>query len=563
MEKVALHPIDIGLILLYLVGVIAVGLWVSRGIKSSKDYFLAGKSLPWWAVGMSLVVSDIGAKDMIGLAGDGYRYGLVMMNFDFIGCIFPLLIAAFLFMPFLWMAGVFTIPEYLGQRYNQYVRTLFAVLWTCFMVVTLGTIFVSAAEMASALLGWESGSSQLVLDNGTLSATSRVGWHFWVLVIATAVIVGLYTTLGGLKAVVLTESFSCLVLITGATLICVLGLHHVGGVAALKEKVGQIPWAEHHFQMVLPADHPNFAWPAVLLGLGFVLGPAYWIGNQAIVQRTLGSASRAQARASYLLCAAIKLVFPLLLVLPGVIGLALFYKELGVPTTDGWKGNGVLPMLVVRLLPTGVLGIVMGAFVAGVLSNLESYVNSASTMFVTDLYKPFLPNMPDRHYLAAGRLLVVIFLVAGVGVSYLVKVQFGTVFEAFQTILSFFQGPLLALLLLGMLTRRATQWGGFCGMLLGVGTALSLHVAGTVLSRGWLGHVVSAATLDSLRATIGSWRVLGFTPDLQISYLWVAWWSFAVAMIGTIVISLFTKPYDRKRLEGLVCWIPVAEEQSQ
>jgi len=547
MQTVALHPIDIGLILLYLVAVIAGGLWVSRGIKSSKDYFLAGKTLPWWAVGMSLVVSAIGAKDMIGLAGDGYRYGLVMMNFDFIGCIFPLLIAAFLFMPFLWMAGVFTIPEYLGRRYNQYVRTLFALLWTCFMVVTLGTIFVSAAEMASALLGWESG----------------VGWHFWILVIATAVIVGLYTTLGGLKAVVLTESFSCLVLITGAALLCILGLHHVDGVAGLKDKIGQIPWAKHHLQMVLPADHPNFAWPAVLLGLGFVLGPAYWIGNQAIVQRTLGSASRAQARASYLFCATIKLAFPLLLVLPGVIALALFYEDLGKPSMAGWKGNGVLPMLVVRLLPTGVLGIVMGAFVAGVLSNLESYVNSASTMFVTDLYRPFLPNKPDRHYLAAGRWLVVIFLVAGVGVSYLVKVQFGTVFEAFQTILSFFQGPLLALLLLGMLTRRATQWGGFFGMLLGVGAALTLHFAGTVLASSWLGVLLPAATLENARATIGSWRVLGFGPDLQISYLWVAWWSFAVAMVGTIVISLFTKPYDRKRLEGLVCWIPVEEEDTK
>ncbi|HBO42652.1 MAG TPA: sodium transporter, partial [Planctomycetaceae bacterium] len=130
MPTTVLHPIDIALILIYLVVVVALGLWFSRGIKSSKDFFLAGKTLPWWAVGMSLVVSDIGAKDMIGLAGDGYRYGLVMMNFDFIGCIFPLLVAAFLFMPFLWMAGVYTIPEYLGRRYNQYVRTVFSLCWT-------------------------------------------------------------------------------------------------------------------------------------------------------------------------------------------------------------------------------------------------------------------------------------------------------------------------------------------------------------------------------------------------------------------------------------------------
>jgi Na+/proline symporter len=120
----------------YLLGVAALGIWFSRGIKSSKDFFLAGRSLPWWAAGLSLVVSDIGAKDMVGLAGDSYRYGLVMMNFDFIGCIFPVLIAAFLFMPFFWLAGVYTVPEYLGRRYNLGVRTFFAVIWVLFMVGT-------------------------------------------------------------------------------------------------------------------------------------------------------------------------------------------------------------------------------------------------------------------------------------------------------------------------------------------------------------------------------------------------------------------------------------------
>ncbi|MBN1590753.1 MAG: sodium/solute symporter, partial [Pirellulales bacterium] len=524
-------------------------------------------------VGMSLVVSDIGAKDMIGLAGDGYRYGLVMMNYDFIGCIFPLLVAAFLFMPFLWMAGVYTIPEYLGRRYNQYVRTLFAACWTCFMIGTLGIIFVSAAEMASELLGWQIGVG-----------VEQVDWHFWVLVIATAVVVGLFTTVGGLKAVVITDSFSCVVLTTGAALICILGLIEVGGISGLQEKVAaagiagtqeetsvdaasgiekdgaRSNWTEHHFNLLRPADDPDYPWPAVLLGLGFVLGPAYWIGNQAIVQRTLGSKSQAQARASYLCCAAIKLIFPILLVVPGLIGLAMFHDKLGPPSADGWQGNRVLPLMVVELLPAGVLGLVIGAFLAGVLSNLDSYVNSASTLVVTDLYKPVMPDRPDEHYLAVGRWLTVIFLVAGVAVSYLIKVHFKTVFEAFQTILSLFQGPLLALLLLGMLTRRATQWGGFFGMLLGVSAAVAMHFARAILTSQWLGDIAPAAMVENLQSFVGSLWPLGFRPDLEISFLWVAWWSFAIAVVGTILISLFTKPYDRKRLEGLVCWIPVEKE---
>ncbi len=504
----ALKPIDIALIVLYLVGVVALGLWYSRGIRTSKDYFLAGKSLPWWAVGMSLVVSDIGAKDMVGLATDGYRYGVVMMNFDFLGCALPVLIAAFLFMPFFWMAGVYTIPEYLGRRYSQPVRTSFAVIWSVFMMGTLGTVLVSAAAMFHGLLGW----------------------NFWFSVGVTAVAVGLYTASGGLKAVVVTDALSCVVLILGAGLICYEGLVQVGGFSGLQDKLAGLEWTKHHFDMVLPADHPEFPWPAVLLGLGFVMGPAYWIGNQAIVQRTLGSKSQNQARASYIFCALIKLFFPVLLVLPGVLAVALFHDELGTPG-EGWKaGSQVLPMLVTRLLHPGILGIVMGAFLAGILSNLDSYINSASTMLVTDLYKPFVPTATDEQCLRIGRWLVVILLAIGAVASFAVRNYFDSVFEAFQVFMTVFQGPLLALLLLGMLTRRATAAGGMAGMILGVGSAIAMHVG----------------------------RFIG--PDYTIPYLWVAWWSFVVAITATVVVSLVTRPYTEERLRGLVCWIPIEEE---
>lgn len=509
MIPVRLQTIDAVIVLGYLLTVVLLGLWYSRGIRSSRDFFLAGKSLPWWAAGLSLVVSDIGAKDMVGLAGDGYRYGLVMMNFDFIGCIFPVLIAAFLFMPFFWMAGVYTVPEYLGRRYSPGVRTFFALVWVLFMTATLGTIFVSAAAMFEVLLGWS----------------------FWFSVAVSVVGVGFFTTAGGLKAVVFTDALSCIVLVAGAALICVLGLSAVGGVGALKETVTGLDWTQHHFKLLPPADHPVYPWPAVLLGLGFVLGPAYWIGNQAIVQRTLGTRSQNEARASYVFCAAIKLVFPVLLVLPGLIGLALFHNELGKPG-EGWDGNRVLPMLVVRLLPSGVLGIVIGAFLAGVLSNLDSYVNSASTLLVTDLYRPYVnPSATDEQCLRLGRWIVVVLLVGGAVLSYPIKTKFGSVFEAFQTFLTFFQGPLLALLLLGMLTRRTTAAGGMAGMLTGV---------------------LTAALLNSAEPLLG---IQGGVP-----FLWTAWWSFVAAIIVAVLVSLVTKPHTEERLRGLVCWLPAREQ---
>lgn len=504
----ALGPRDVALVVVYLLGAMGLGLWMSRGVKSSKDFFLAGKSLPWWAVAMSLVVSDIGAKDMVGLAGDSYRFGVVMMNFDFIGCGFAVLVAAFLFMPFFWMAGIYTIPEYLGRRYNVYVRTFFAVVWTLFMVATLGVIFVSAAAMFEGLLGWS----------------------FWLSVGVTAVTVGLYTAVGGLKAVVVTDALSCAVLVVGAALICGFGLAEAGGWTQMRQTIEGLDWTAHHFDLAPPADHPELPWPAVFLGLGLVLGPAYWIGNQAIVQRSFGTRSQNEARAAYVLCAAIKMLFPLLLVVPGLIALALYHQELGTPG-EGWDGNRVLPMLVVRLLPPGVLGLVVGAFLAGVLSNLDSYVNSASTLVVNDLYRPLVnPRATDRQCLLLGRLLVVLFVIGGAAASYPVYLYFPSVFEAFQTFLSLFQGPLLALLLLGMLWRRTTGWGGLAGMTIGVATALAVKFHRPLLA------------------------LEGGT-----SYLWAAWWSFVAAVAAAIAVSLITKPYDTQRLRGLVCWIPKEE----
>lgn len=499
MPPITVHPIDLAIVAVYLLIVFCVGLWFSRGVDSGHDLFLAGKSLPWWAVAGSLVVTDIGAKDMVGLADDGYRYGLVMTNFDLIGCVFPVLIAAFLFMPYFWMMGIYTIPEYLGRRYNQAVRTFFALCWGLFMIGTTATILVSAGVMFENLLGW----------------------NFWFSVIGTAIFVGIFTASGGLKAVVYTDFVSCIVLIAGTVLICYFGLVEVGGFEALQAKIASLPDTQHHMSLLRPSDDPKYPWPAVLLGLGFVMGPGYWIGNQAIVQRAFGTRTQNEARAAYIGCALIKLVFPFLLVVPGVIALALFHEKL---SAGAWQGGRVLPMLL-QLLPTGVMGIILGAFLAGVTSNLDSYVNSASTLWVTDIYKPFVnPNATDRDCLVVGRWLVVALLVLGIVTAYPVRSKFDSVYDAFQTFLSIFQGPTLALLLCGMLSKRITQWGGVAGMLAGIVTSVVM------------------------------------TFILHYAFLWVAWWSFVAALSSNILVSLLTTPYSEDRLRGLVYSLSSSEE---
>jgi SSS family solute:Na+ symporter len=493
---IQLSALDISLVVIYLIGITGLGLWVSRGVNTSYEFFLSGRSLPFWVAGMSLVVSDIGAKDMVGLAGDAYRYGIVMMNFDFVACTFPVLIAAFLFMPLFWDAGVTTIPEYLGRRYNLGVRTFFAVIWSLFMIGTVATIFVSAASMFDGLLGWS----------------------FWFSVGLTSILVGAFTTTGGLRAVAFTDVVSCVVLIAGAALLCGIGLWHVGGLGSMITKVSALPWTKEHFRLLPSASHPAYPWPAIVLGLGVVLGPAYWVGNQAIVQRSFGAKTEADARASYVFAAVIKLIFPALLVLPGLLALALYADTLG-PPVPGWDANQVLPLMIRNLVPTGALGLLVGAFVAAVMANLGAYVNSASTLLVTDLYKPFLkPQASDQECLRVGRWLVVIMLILGALVSYQVKVRFGSVFEAFQTFLSYFQGALFSLLLFGMVTRRATAAGGVAGMLAGVGTAATLSAMGYL-------------------------------------YLWAAFWSFVASSTVLLAVSAVTERKSTEELKGLVCWV--------
>ena len=493
MSTVQLQTLDIVIVAVYLLGITALGLWVSRGVRTTEDFFLAGRSLPWWIAGLSLVVSDIGAKDMIGLAGDAYRYGIVMMNFDFVGCTFAVLIAAFLFMPLFWDAGITTIPEYLGRRYNTTVRTFFALVWSLFMVGTVATILVSAASMFEGLLGWS----------------------FWFSVGLTSVLVGIFTTSGGVKAVAVTDAVSCVVLIAGAALLCGIGLWHIGGPTVMFERVHALPWTGEHFKLLPSASHPAYPWPALILGLGLVLGPAYWVGNQAIIQRSLGTKTEADARASYVFAAVIKLVFPVLLVLPGLLALALYAERLGSPGQH-FDGNRVLPMMIAELVPTGALGLLMGAFVASVMANLEAYISSASTLLVTDLYRPFIkPNATDAESLRMGRVLVIVLLVVGALFSYQVKRRFGSVFEAFQTFLSFFQGALFSLLLFGLLTRRATAAGGVAGALVGVASAAALSTMGYL-------------------------------------YLWTAWWSFVAASVALFAVSAFTPAKSEDELRGLV-----------
>jgi SSS family solute:Na+ symporter len=273
-----LSGIDYFVVIVYLIGIMILGFYFRKFVNTSQDYFLAGKMLPFWAIGMSIVVSDIGAMDFVGISGQAYRYGVAVGNFDWIGSVPAMLLAAFIFVPYFWKGGFYTIPEYLGRRYNDYVRTAASLTWIIFFALDLGILFWETAVFLNTLMGWP----------------------VWLSSILTASIVGVYTIFGGIAAVVMTDVIQMIIMFVGGATLVFLGFYHVGGWEGLTTKLATMGEAyQNHFDLILPTDTKTpFPWTGILFGLTFVMANAYMIGNQAVVQRCLSAKNEWHAKAS-------------------------------------------------------------------------------------------------------------------------------------------------------------------------------------------------------------------------------------------------------------------------
>jgi len=489
-----LTGIDYFVVISYLVGTLLLGIYFKKFVHSTTDFFLGGRMLPFWAIGMSIVVSDIGAIDFVGIAGSSYRYGISVGNFDWIGSVPAMLLAAFIFVPCFWKNRLYTIPEYLGRRYNDGVRTIASLTWIVFFAFDLGVIFWASAVLLNSLMGWPK----------------------WVSILATATVVGLYTFCGGLTAVIMTDVVQMIIMFVGGGAVVFLGFYHVGGWSALVDKISAMgPAYQHHFKLIMPIDTQTpFPWTGILFGLTFVMANAYMIGNQAIVQRCFSAKNEWHAKASMIFAGFLKMLIPILVLFPGLVAVVLH------PQLE--DGDQALPKLIRTLLPPGLGGLMFAAFLAGLMSSIDSMLNSTATLWTKDIYEKFIrKNASDEHYLKVGRITTIVLLFLGVITSPVSK-SFPGIYVAIQTFLSFFQGPIFSILLLGILWRRTTQWGGLIGLLFGM-----------------IASGLMYAFKDSL-----------FT--IEDPFLYVSWWSFVVGLIITTVVSLCTQPHPVSRLSGLV-----------
>lgn len=461
------HTIDLFIIVSYLAGILILGMIFNKSIHTSSDFFIAGKSLPFWIIGFSIIGSNIGATDYMGAAGGAYRFGLAQANYEWIGAIPAMILAAFIFIPFYWKAGVVTVPEYMGMRYNQAVRAIEAFFIGTFMVFQLGVLL------------WASG----------LMLNTFLGWNIYLSILLVAVIVGLYTVAGGITAVTITDTVQVLIMVVGGLAVAVLGFIKAGGIAPVFTSILR----DHpdHFHLFLPLDHPVYPWLGVLLGLAFVLSPSYWCAHQVIIQRTLAAKNEWHGRASILFAAMFKLIMPLLIMLPGFFALHFLASESGLTDPDQ-----ALPWVIKHLLPAGLRGLVFVTFIAAIQSSIDSILNSASALFTRDIYAQFIrKEADDAHYLRVGRILTAVFMVIGIVAAPLSQL-FPGIFVANQTFASFFAGPTFATILTGILWKRATGPGGLAGLIGGIVAAmvLTFGFAISFLYVAWWSFLVSVMT---------------------------------------------------------------------
>ena len=442
-------------------------------MKDSKDYFLAGRSLTWWVIGLSIIGTNIGTNSYIGASGNAYSVGIAQANFEWIGAIPAMIICSLIFIPLYWKAGVYSIPEYLGLRYNQPVR-LVAALIAC--IVAVFAIGVGMWALA-------------------LTLETYIGWPIWLGILVSGTVVGFYSISGGLAAVAITDSLQVCIMFLCGLIIVYLGLEGLGGWDNFASQLTE----EHptHLQTYLPADHESYPWPGVILGLGLVLSPAYWIGSQAILQRSLGAKSQWDASASMMFAAFAKSLVPLLIVFPGILALVM-KADIDYP-------DMALPWIIKNVLPAGISGLMFVAIIAALQSTIDSGINSTSLMITRDIRHVLLNDDSTENDLKIGRYLTLLILVIAMSIAPFIG-ELGGIFTFMQTVLSLFQGPMLALLLLGALSKRATPQAGLWTLITGV------PVAGIFLLLGM--NMLYVAFVTFCYSMIVLWLVSGVTKGL-------------------------------------------------
>ena len=443
--NVSLTPLDYGLIALYGVAVIGIGLRLAGRHHSAEDYFLAGRRMTWPLIGISLFASNISSTTLVGLAGDAYHTGISVFNYEWMAAIVLVFFAIFI-LPFVLSAQVYTIPEYLERRYDGRVRTYFSVL-TLFLniiVDTAGSLF--AGGLLLKLIFPD-------LDTGVIIAV-------------LAVVAGLYTIAGGLAAVIYTDAIQTVLLLVGAVVITAVAYDKVGGWSAMT--AGLDPG---RLSLIRPLDDPGVPWLGLLLGVP-LLGFYFWCANQFMVQRVLSARSVEDGRRGVLLAGLLKLPVLFIMVLPGTMAIHL-YPDLPRPDL-------VYPTLMFDLLPAGLLGLVLAGFVAALMSQIDSTLNAASTLVTMDFVHRYRPGLGSEALMKVGRRVTGLFMLLAALWAPQIE-HFPSLFKYLQMVLSYTVPPIVAIYLVGTFWSGANARGAWATVVVGTAAGGVLFLLNGIL----------------------------------------------------------------------------------
>jgi solute:Na+ symporter, SSS family len=529
-----MQVLDWAILGIYLVFVLWVGFALRRRVHTSEEFFQSGHSIPAWIGGLAFMATNLGAQEVIGMAASGAKYGFSTAHFYWLGAIPAMVFLAIFMMPFYYGSHARSVPEYLKLRFDEKTRTLNAVSFAAMTIVSSGVSMYVMGLLLNLILGWD----------------------FTFSVSVSAAIVLAYVLLGGLTSAIYNEVIQFFLMVFGFAPLVVLGLIDIGGWAGLQAGLAQAATAQGFAPDAMsrigghmgdPQANPmGVEWFGLAMGLGFVLSFGYWCTDFLIVQRAMAAESMLAARRIPLIAAVPKMLFPFLLILPGMIAIALTVAHTGsgfeLPRnpSGGYTYDLAMPMLVMHYFPTGLLGLGVTALLASFMSGMAGNVTAFNTVWTYDIYQAHIRrDASDSHYLWVGRASTVVGVLLSVGAAY-AATRFNNIMDLLQLVFAFVNAPLLGTFLLGMFWKRTTGHGAFTGLL-----------AGTVAAAAHHGLSLSAGSTPGLK---GGWlgTVVHEYPSEMAQNFWTAIWAFAACVVVTVLVSLVSRPRPEEELRGLV-----------
>jgi len=535
---VHLSPVDLVIIVFYFALVLAIGLYLKGQANTGEDFFMAGREMTAWVAGLAFLSANLGSLELMGWAGNSYKYGILAAHWYWIGAIPSMLFLALIMMPFYYVCKTHSVPGYLKLRFGQDSQALSSISFALMTVLMSGINMYAMAVVMKVVLGWDLNFS----------------------IIVSSVTVAIYVALGGLRSAIFNEVLQFFLIWAGALLIPILGLIEAGGWSGLKAKIllnlteqhAANPGAYTHLWSTLGnfSDNPmGINWAGIVFGLGAVIAMGYWTTDFLVVQRVLAAKDLRSAELAPIIGAAFKMMVPFIVILPGLLGLALLRDGSGnllrlVPADLAWSPAGqaqglhgydeVLPLMLARYCGPGLLGLGITALIAGFMSGMAGNVSAFSTVWTYDIYGALInKNATDEGKVRMGRWVTVIGVGISIGTAYLVM-HAQSIMDYVQALFSFFIAPLFGTVILGMLWKRATKAGGFWGLL-----------AGTLSSVGMY-------TWGKLDPSSVRYLALSDKAQDQAQNMFRALWCWLICVIVTVVVSLITKPKSDAELKDLV-----------